>query len=440
MKIIELGQLLNMQDFPQFTNGCLFGQKVENLSGQECNVLDAFSKILASLTLTTGNITPAKKVISTFEPLILTEEKGEKGEKGEKWKSLDFCPSSVFLNFCSQELGQIEQNQKDVTDLLKDCQTTIRKNHFCTTTLNANKLCDKPIDNVYLPNDSELLNQGSFKQTSSIFIRDNEQVPINLGSKVPIIKTNPFQDSKNLEYSLEKPNVLGQLGNKGIESQAESHQLEIPLSAKFSLAQLKTDSQEANASKFNSFLTKESDLQPTFTSSQTLTEFFKDEGINQINKEPELTTKELPEFLLKQIKNNFKLDKLTGTSQLSLRLKPEELGKMTVQLFSQDGQVRVKILTENTRAREVIEQNLVHLKQTFTSQGIKCNHIDVQVNTDSSFNQFMGQHYNPFNHARYGPKGKYDLGNARKELQIEDVSESSDLSTKRFSDGLELFA
>jgi len=116
---------------------------------------------------------------------------------------------------------------------------------------------------------------------------------------------------------------------------------------------------------------------------------------------------------------------------------------MTLQLLAQDGQVSVKILTENSRAREIVEQNLGQLKQTLANQGIKCTSINVSVSTDSSFNQFMGHQHNPFNQAKYSNKGKYSLGtNGRKELQIQELSyaQGSNSSAKRILDGLELFA
>ncbi|NLT96256.1 MAG: flagellar hook-length control protein FliK, partial [Clostridia bacterium] len=180
-----------------------------------------------------------------------------------------------------------------------------------------------------------------------------------------------------------------------------------------------------------------------FTENQPIARFFNDTGQNQVVKEPEITPKELPNFILKQISNNFKFNKLTGTSELSIRLRPEELGKVTLQLLSQDGQLSVKIITENIRSMEIVEQNLAHLKQTLANQGIKCTEIEVQVNTDSTFNQFMGQQQNAFNHTRHNLRNKANYLGAygKNEITLEGVGKEETMSfVRRNPDGLELFA
>ena len=186
----------------------------------------------------------------------------------------------------------------------------------------------------------------------------------------------------------------------------------------------------------------------TFTNfsmgNQLFSQVYEEGDISQVLKEPEVTPKELPNFILKQISNNLKFNKLTGASELSIRLKPEELGKMTLQLLAQEGQISIKIITENIRAREIIEHNLLHLKQTLANQGIKCTEVEVQVSTDSTFNEFMGQQHNhPFNQSRskhYGKAnslGTYD----RNQLPIEEVyQEETTSSLSRSLDGYEFLA
>ncbi|MFZ7104596.1 MAG: flagellar hook-length control protein FliK [Peptococcaceae bacterium] len=130
--------------------------------------------------------------------------------------------------------------------------------------------------------------------------------------------------------------------------------------------------------------------------------------------EPEVPVKEIPEFLLKQISGKFLANKSDGTQELNIRLKPAELGKMSLHLTANNGQVTVKILTDNMNARELVEQNIIHLKQSLADQGIKCNAIDVQVNADSSFNQFMGHQSNPFNQSRQSSRNKVIYSNNKK--------------------------
>ncbi|MDN5322933.1 MAG: flagellar hook-length control protein FliK [Clostridia bacterium] len=159
--------------------------------------------------------------------------------------------------------------------------------------------------------------------------------------------------------------------------------------------------------------------------------------------EPEVPVKEIPEFLLKQISQKVKFNKLDGSSQLSLKLKPAELGKMTLQLSVNNGQVTVKILTENNQARDLVDQNLTHLKQSLVNQGMKLGSIDVQVGTDSSFNQFMGHQFNPFNQSRQSSKNKFlnsSLNKKGQKVEVDDFTEHSRTNSKLGLSTVEIFA
>jgi len=131
--------------------------------------------------------------------------------------------------------------------------------------------------------------------------------------------------------------------------------------------------------------------------------------------EPLVPIKEIPEFLLKQISSKVKHNKLDGSSEISLKLKPEELGKLTLRLAAHDGQVSVKILTASNQVRDLVEQNITQLKQSLTSQGIKCTNVDVQVGNESNLPQFLGQQFNPFNQSRNWSKNKSFTGKKGKD-------------------------
>ncbi|MFZ5943706.1 MAG: flagellar hook-length control protein FliK [Bacillota bacterium] len=154
-----------------------------------------------------------------------------------------------------------------------------------------------------------------------------------------------------------------------------------------------------------------------------------DKSINKLGSpslsalQEDVPIKELPDFLQKQIQSRLITNKVDGSQELSIKLKPAELGKLTVQITANNGQVSVKILTENSNVRELVEQNLVQLKHSLSTQGIKCESINVQVGTDSSFNQFMGHQFNPFNHSRQSNKYKNSSFNSDKRNSSEQITE-----------------
>lgn len=275
---------------------------------------------------------------------------------------------------------------------------------------------------------SHILGEQNQEKTTSTTAKDLDIDNIDI-EKNAIIRLN-FPEKRN--ENQEQLEVKGQ----GIELNDKK-----PFTVNNTFGEAQENSTDGNHAQPS--LNRETNINNIINGNLPFSRIIEEANVSQVVEEPAMTPKELPDFILKQISNNLKFNKLTGSSELSIRLKPEELGKVTLQLLAQDGQISVKIITESIRAREMIEQNLLHLKQTFESQGIKCTDIDVQVNTDSSFNQFMGHANNPFNHTRYF-KGKSNFirNYDKNQIMAEGITDNEGTVTtvSHLSEGLELLA
>lgn len=88
------------------------------------------------------------------------------------------------------------------------------------------------------------------------------------------------------------------------------------------------------------------------------------------------------EQVFQQIVESFKLDIKQGVSQMQMRLYPEELGSLLLKLTLEEGLVTARFVTETFHVKEMIEQNLPHLRESMISEGIFCDKISVDVGQD----------------------------------------------------------
>ncbi|WP_240375723.1 flagellar hook-length control protein FliK [Bacillus piscicola] len=81
-----------------------------------------------------------------------------------------------------------------------------------------------------------------------------------------------------------------------------------------------------------------------------------------------------------------------GSQQLSIKLHPEHLGRIDIKLIQQNGQIHAQLLTTTKAARDIVESQLPHLRQTFVQQQIPVERIDIQQQTPSYLQQDSEPH------------------------------------------------
>lgn len=106
------------------------------------------------------------------------------------------------------------------------------------------------------------------------------------------------------------------------------------------------------------------------------------------------TTDEKPGTVDQQILNTWKQMKFTpfgnSSGRFTVRLNPENLGFITIQLTKQNGMYASKITASTQAAKELLEHHLPQLKQALPNMSVQVDrfHIPLQSNEQPSFGQF----------------------------------------------------
>jgi flagellar hook-length control protein FliK len=70
-------------------------------------------------------------------------------------------------------------------------------------------------------------------------------------------------------------------------------------------------------------------------------------------------------------------------SQMNIRLKPEILGNVRLQVLTENHQVMIRMNAESHAVKEIVEQNLQYLKSELQQHGLEIHKFDVFVQQDN---------------------------------------------------------
>lgn len=128
------------------------------------------------------------------------------------------------------------------------------------------------------------------------------------------------------------------------------------------------------------------------------------EGARPVNAQPETgagPTLRLPSgalvpesHLLHQVVERLNLRHQGDRSQMTLRLHPEELGELRLELVMEKGVLKAQIQAQNPQVQEVLERNLFRLRDALEQQGLTLEQFDVSLGSgrqEESSEQFARQ-------------------------------------------------
>ncbi|MDR3630088.1 MAG: flagellar hook-length control protein FliK [Desulfocapsaceae bacterium] len=87
--------------------------------------------------------------------------------------------------------------------------------------------------------------------------------------------------------------------------------------------------------------------------------------------------------LVGQVMHNFSLSPNSPSSQLSIKLHPEELGELKIDIQMKDGAVKANIATQNEQVQQVMEKYIPKLKTFMEQQGLTVDSIHVTNTSDN---------------------------------------------------------
>lgn len=86
-------------------------------------------------------------------------------------------------------------------------------------------------------------------------------------------------------------------------------------------------------------------------------------------------------------------------SRMSIKLQPEELGRIEIDLTLEQGRIKAQMVAQNQHVQEVLERHLPRLREALEQQGLKLDQIQVSVDAQAgegrgfSHQQRQGEHH-----------------------------------------------
>jgi flagellar hook-length control protein FliK len=106
----------------------------------------------------------------------------------------------------------------------------------------------------------------------------------------------------------------------------------------------------------------------------------------------ESLTKESMEHVVQQVKEHLAgRDYKTGTDQVTIRLNPEHMGELKLNLRMENQQLKVEIVAENASVRDALLKHSDSLREALAKQNISMESFDVTTGGKGSGNQGHNQ-------------------------------------------------
>lgn len=121
-----------------------------------------------------------------------------------------------------------------------------------------------------------------------------------------------------------------------------------------------------------------------------------------------------PKMVLDQIVEKINVSTVDEQARMNIQLKPEHLGKLSMEVVSKQGILTAQFIVENERTKELVEQNIQHLRETLESKGLVIQELEVTV----------GQNENQENQAFQNPRARRNVSEIIERMMNEETEEA----------------
>ena len=140
------------------------------------------------------------------------------------------------------------------------------------------------------------------------------------------------------------------------------------------------------------------------------------------------------EGIMKQIVNHVNIVIGKEVTSMELQLHPESLGKLDLQVALKDGRLVAEFRTENEAVKNVIESQMIQLKETLEAQGLKVASVEVSV-AEQGLKQDMNQNsekHGNFSESKRSGIRKINLQgiNELEDIEFAQMDEEDQIATK----------
>lgn len=135
-----------------------------------------------------------------------------------------------------------------------------------------------------------------------------------------------------------------------------------------------------------------------------------------------LTEDGIADKIIKQITDDIRLYAKADTTSLEIQLEPETLGKVGITVTSKAGTITAQLVVQNEVAKEAIESQMTTLKESFASQDIKVDAVEVTI-ASKEFEQNLDK--------GAGNSSEQNENKRRKHISTEELAEINGTATDK---------
>lgn len=135
-----------------------------------------------------------------------------------------------------------------------------------------------------------------------------------------------------------------------------------------------------------------------------------------------LTEDGIADKIIKQITDDIRLYAKADTTSLEIQLEPETLGKVGITITSKAGTITAQLVVQNEVAKEAIESQMASLKESFASQDIKVDAVEVTI-ASKEFEQNLDK--------GAGNSSEQNENKRRKHISTEELAEINGTATDK---------
>ena len=332
--------------------------KIEDVVDENKDVI----KLVGSIKDGELSITPEDKLDNLLSKLDVKLTKNvEIKDDGES--VIKVGPQSV-------ETEKIKLNIEDVKNKLSENDLFVSKDFNNPEIQNPFKI-KKSTDNIEI-------NELAAEENNEIILnKDN----LNLGlsedvSNDELIKKDV--DNKDVSESIELKNVFGQteMSKDDLSSNTSGE---------------KDTSKKEDKLKIRDFRTKkEVDFSEKFEIKEDI-EMLEKFEIKEVNNIRNFENINFEQDVLDQVTEKLEVSLFDNKSEMVIKLKPADLGKITVKISIENGVMNAKFLADSIKVKETLESNLNNLKESLKEQGLNVQDLNVSVDSGRSQNQTFEQ-------------------------------------------------
>ena len=100
--------------------------------------------------------------------------------------------------------------------------------------------------------------------------------------------------------------------------------------------------------------------------------------------------------VIRQISEKVDINLFEDKSEMIIKLKPDHLGKVTVEIAVENGNITAKFLAESQKVKEILESNMQDLKDHLAKQGMMIQDLSVSVGDQNKEPVFEQRNYKSF--------------------------------------------